>query len=235
MNTGVLIVAIVFMAALVLALGWYLLIYTEGVLLGKRIVIALYDLYADRYDRIKQFDDVDEHVLIAQPLMRAAANPAPLVLDVATGTGRLPLALCQHARFEGRIIGTDLAQRMLQKAQEKMEANAFSSYVALVRADAAVLPFPEAAFDVVTCLEALEFFTDPQRCAAEMARVLKPGGVLLTTQRQNASQVPRVPSEQETMRMLERSGFTAIRFEDWQHDYRKVWARRETRQKQRST
>lgn len=235
MNTGVLIVAIVFMAALVLALGWYLLIYTEGVLLGKRIVIALYDLYADRYDRIKQFDDVDEHILIAQPLLRAAANPASLVLDVATGTGRLPLALCQHARFEGHIIGIDLAQRMLQKAQEKMETNAFGSYVTFVRADAAELPFPKAAFDVVTCLEALEFFTDPQLCAAEMARVLKPGGVLLTTQRQNAPQVPRVPSEQETTRILEHSGFTAIRFEDWQHDYRKVWARRETGQKERST
>lgn len=51
MNTGVLIVAIVFMAALVLVLGWYLLIYTEGVLLSKRIVIALYDLYAERHNK----------------------------------------------------------------------------------------------------------------------------------------------------------------------------------------
>jgi SAM-dependent methyltransferase len=229
MSGGLTVVTITLLIALFIALGWYLLIYTEGVLLGQRVVIALYDLYAERYDSIKQFDDMDEHLLIAQPLMNAiGTDPAPLVLDVATGTGRLPLALCQHARFEGHIVATDLAGRMLRQASDKIEANAFGPYVSFVRADAAILPFPEATFDAVTCLEALEFFSSPQKCTAEMARVLRPGGVLLTTQRRNAPGVPRIPSQQEMTRILEFSGFTAIRFEDWQYDYLKVWAHRDT-------
>jgi len=47
----------------------------------------------------------------------------------------------------------------------------------LVRGDAACLPFGAGAFDVVLCLDAAEHFPNPGRAAAEIQRVLKPGGV----------------------------------------------------------
>ena len=78
-------------------LVWWLIIETEGVYLGRRAVIALYDLYASRYDRIKQFDEEADLALIALPLMERIQPLAdPLILDVATGTGRLPLIMARN-------------------------------------------------------------------------------------------------------------------------------------------
>ncbi|XWX05289.1 methyltransferase domain-containing protein [Aggregatilineales bacterium SYSU G02658] len=206
---------------------WWLLIHTEGVLLGQRVVTALYDLYASRYDRIKGNDDVDEHIFIAQPLLEAIAPQTdPFVIDVACGTGRVALALCQHARFEGIILSVDASLRMLQVAAHKLAANHFEDYALLAQMDAAQLHIADASADVVTCMEALEFTADPTQVLAELARVLRPGGLLLTTLRQNAPLVPRVWSQRQMQQALAAAGFVDVRFQPWQHDYQQVWARR---------
>jgi ubiquinone/menaquinone biosynthesis C-methylase UbiE len=214
--------------ALFALLVWWLLFRTEGVYLGKRVVIWLYDLYATRYDAIVQLDDVDEHVYLAQPIM-AKIHPQqhPLILDVASGTGRLPLALCQHARFEGQIISAELSKGMQRQAIQKIEQQHFTEYVQFVRSDAHRLPFAEQTFDVVTCLEALEFFSEPVVALGEMHRVLKPGGLFLTTQRINEPLMPGRLWDQETMHQkLTAIGFEQISFDDWQIDYMQVWCRR---------
>ncbi|MDE2749394.1 MAG: hypothetical protein OXI34_10545 [Chloroflexota bacterium] len=55
---------------------WWLIIETEGVYLGRRVVVALYDLVAPRYDRIKQFDEQADLTLISLPIMaRLAPRP----------------------------------------------------------------------------------------------------------------------------------------------------------------
>lgn len=214
-------------AALIGGAIWWLLIYTEGVLLGQRVVTALYDLYAARYDRIKGNDDVNEHVFIAQPLLEAIAPQTdPFVVDVACGTGRMALALCQHARFEGVILSVDASLRMLQVAAEKLAANHFEDYALFVQMDAARLYIADESADVVTCMEALEFTPDPAQTLAELARVLRAGGLLLTTLRQNAPLVPRVWSQQQMAQALTVAGFVDVRFQPWQHDYQQVWARK---------
>src|SRR5258708_12738287 len=89
-------VIIAVIVIIVLAVGglmWWLLITTEGVYLGRRGVVWLYDVYARRYDRIKQYNPAWESATLGRPLLRALLDiPAPLVLDVPTGTARLPLA-----------------------------------------------------------------------------------------------------------------------------------------------
>ena len=90
------VIAIAVIALAIVALGWWLLIASEGVYLGRRVVIWLYDVYAGRYDDIKQYRRDIEHQFLAQPILdEFAPRTDPLVLDVATGTGRLPLALRQ--------------------------------------------------------------------------------------------------------------------------------------------
>jgi hypothetical protein len=76
--------------AAVAGLLWYLLIETEGVYLGRRVVIWLYDVFATRYDGIKEYEPVWEMLLLTQPIMAINGNDDdPLILDIATGTGRL--------------------------------------------------------------------------------------------------------------------------------------------------
>jgi hypothetical protein len=89
--------AAVFIVALLTGLLYWLLVITEGVYLGRRIVVWLYDITAHKYDRVKEFDDEAERVFVAQPLrFHLREKAAPLVLDVATGTGRLPHYLLQE-------------------------------------------------------------------------------------------------------------------------------------------
>ncbi len=207
---------------------WWLLIETEGVYLGRRVVIALYDLVAQRYDRIKQFDAYADQVLVAQALLAAIAPKTdPLILDVATGTGRVPLLMASNAAFTGHVVGIDASSRMLSAAREKVTAQGFESMITLLRQDATRLPFPAAHFDVITCLEALEFMPDQAAVLAEMTRVLKPGGLLLTTIRIDTRWMPsRTWSEPKMRAALEALGLRDIHFAIWQADYTQVWARK---------
>ncbi len=164
------------------AAAYWLFILTEGAYLGKKVVIVLYDWGASSYDRIKNVHPSDDAAFLAQPLLAALKGAqSPLVLDVATGTGRLPLALLRQWDYRGRIVGLDLSQRMLAIARRRTYAQRHR--VGLVAQNAMALPFPKQRFDAVTCIEALEFLPEPQEALAEMVRVLRPGGHLLISNR----------------------------------------------------
>lgn len=219
--------ALIAVACAIGLLLWWLLIHTEGVYLGPRVVVWLYDVFAPRYDGLVAHDDVDEHLQLAQPLMTRFETSQPIVLDVGTGTGRLPLALCQHARFEGRIIACEPSWKMLDIARAKIAANHFVQYVVCLRADGQALPYPDDVFDCVTCMEALEFMPYPEAAVQELVRVLRPGGLLLTTLRINERWMPgRVWSQGQMQSVLHEAGIEQVEFEDWQHDYSKVWGRK---------
>jgi ubiquinone/menaquinone biosynthesis C-methylase UbiE len=103
------------------------------------------------------------------------------VLDVATGTSRLPLALCKQPLFRGQIIALDNARRMLQVATEYVRD--YRDRITWVWQHAVPLPFDDHTFDLVTCLEAFEFMPSTRDALSECVRVLKPGGLLLVTNR----------------------------------------------------
>ncbi len=220
----------ILLAALLAALGWYLLIKTEGVYLGWRVVIWLYDLYAGRYDRIKSFDRTYETLFLARPIInRLRSLRAPLVLDVATGTGRLPLALLEQEDFQGQVVGLDLSRKMLFQAAVNL-AGCPRRYD-LVWHTAAKLPFPDETFDLVTCLEALEFLPHPRVGLRELVRVVRGGGTLLITNRRGRTARLLMPGRifsTETLLALmqEELGLVDIRVERWQIDYDLVWARK---------
>lgn len=223
-----LVLILLFGATVVIAafLVWWLIFETEGVYLGRRVVVALYDLYAARYDRIKQFDEIADISLISQPLLdRISPVEDPLMLDVATGTARVPLVMARNARFQGHVIGLDASRRMLDKAREKIISGHFESFITLLHHDASELPFEDCSFDVVTCLEALEFMPRPREALAELIRVLRPGGLLLTTIRIDTRWMPsRTWSAEKMRRELERLGMRDIDIAIWQEDYSQVWA-----------
>ncbi|MCK6579790.1 MAG: methyltransferase domain-containing protein [Anaerolineae bacterium] len=207
------------------ALLWWLLIASEGVYLGRRVVIWLYDLYAVRYDGIKGYRLEHEHQYLSQPLMeQIAPQTDPLVLDVATGTGRMPLALLRHGRFDGRVIASDLSDPMLRRAADKL---AGSPRAVCVVTPAERLPFPDSAFDVVTCLEALEFMTRREPVLAELMRVLRPGGLLLITNRINTRLMPgKLYASDDLVAQFAEIDAESVYIERWQVDYDLVWVKK---------
>jgi ubiquinone/menaquinone biosynthesis C-methylase UbiE len=167
---------------LILLLAYWELVIAEGAHLGPRVVVWLYDLTAPRYDRIKKFDLQVEADTLGLPVTAAlAAVQTPLVLDVAAGTGRVARALLRQPAFDGRVVNLDLSARMLIEGHRA--GAAWPDRLDWVRAPADSLPFAAGAFDAVTCLEGLEFVPDARAVLAECARVLRPGGLLLVTNR----------------------------------------------------
>lgn len=222
----------IILAALILLIGaaaWYLLITTEGVYLGRRMVIFLYDLYASRYDRIKRFEAAWEAERLGQPLLETLEEiDQPLILDVATGTARLPIALLRENGFKGYVIGLDFSRKMLAQAAHNLTSERGPQRVVLIHQTAEALPFPDETFDSVTCLEALEFMPHPLQVVGELVRVLRPGGVLLISNRKGtgARLMPgKTLSTERLINLLAHDfGLSDVRKAIWQVDYEQVWA-----------
>jgi ubiquinone/menaquinone biosynthesis C-methylase UbiE len=218
----VLLLAVVLLALLC----HWLLIATEGAFLGRRLVIWLYDITAHRYHKLKAFEAGDEQFFVARPIMAAvAARPAPLILDVATGSGRVPLALLAEGAFKGHVVGLDASRGMLREAAVRLRP--FSGRVILVQQTAGALPFAAHRFDAVSCLEALEFFPSDEEAVAEMVRVLRPGGFLITSRRigyEGKLFLHRYRSAAAFEALLRRLGLVQVRRHLWQEEYELVTA-----------
>ncbi|MCC7106569.1 MAG: class I SAM-dependent methyltransferase [Chloroflexi bacterium] len=126
---------------------------------------------AERYDR-------EMAVVFGPPMAEGMLRAVPLegarlVLDIAAGTGFFSAFALERLRPEARVIGCDPGRAVLQVAARKG-----LDRLLLVETDGHRLPFPDAAFDRVYCNLAMQIVLEPDRVAAEMARVLRPGGGL---------------------------------------------------------
>jgi len=96
------------------------------------------------------------------------------VLDVGCGDGSYAARAAAQGAF---AAGVDLSAPMLKAASLRGGVTCGSS--CWVQGSAEALPFPSAAFDAVLAVTLLCFVTSPERAVREMARVLRPGGVLV--------------------------------------------------------
>lgn len=207
-------------------LAYWQLIIAEGAYLGPRLVALMYDWSARAYERIKGFVASEEQWFLGLPLARSLEMiPAPLVLDVATGTGRLPRAILRQPAFQGRVIGLDLSRGMLRQAVRRTAQ--FADRLTFIWQGASHLPFEDNTFDAVSCLEALEFMPDPEQVLEELVRVLRPGGVLLLTNRvgPDAKLLPGRAFPPDVFEELLRAlPLEQVKTKRWQVDYNLVWA-----------
>ncbi len=107
---------------------------------------------------------------LAEALEVGRPLPADRVVDVATGTGNLALALAPHVT---RVTGLDLTPEMLDQAR-RVAAERGVGNVAWVLGDAEELPFEAGSLDLWACRVAAHHFHDLERSLAEANRVLRP-------------------------------------------------------------
>jgi demethylmenaquinone methyltransferase/2-methoxy-6-polyprenyl-1,4-benzoquinol methylase len=133
----------------------------------------MFDRIAGRYDRLNSVMTAGlHHHWRARAVDLAQVNPGGRVLDVATGTGDLALAMVDRVGSQGAVVGVDFAAVMLQLAQVKDP----TGQVEWLQGNALDLEFADDAFDAATVGFGARNFADLDRGLAEMARVVKPGG-----------------------------------------------------------
>ncbi len=153
----------------------------EGAIRPSDDVRAMFDRIVPRYDLLNRVmtggRDVAWRKLAVREALRYVNPLDARVLDVATGTGDLAMAL-RDARV-GEVIGLDFAAAMLAEAEHKDSMRPIGPAVIWVEGDAMALPFPDASFDAVTVGFGLRNMPNYAAALSEMARVLKPGGMLV--------------------------------------------------------
>ncbi len=151
--------------------------YKDSKLGKKQQVRQMFDNISGRYDGLNRIITFGIDQKWRRRLVRLVGETKPKsVLDIATGTGDLALALTQTGA--DRIVGLDLAPGMLEVGRKKVSEKNLDARIEMVLGDSEALEFPDASFDAATVAFGVRNFEDLEKGLAEIYRVLKPGGFL---------------------------------------------------------
>jgi phosphatidylethanolamine/phosphatidyl-N-methylethanolamine N-methyltransferase len=107
----------------------------------------------------------------------AVANDRPNqhILEVGVGTGlSLP-----YFRGDARVVGIDVSAEMLERARERVRHQGLAQVEAILEMDAEAMSFPDNSFDAAIALYVASVVPSPARMAAEIRRVVRPGGTIV--------------------------------------------------------
>ncbi len=127
------------------------------------------------YDAM-DFSDVNQD--FANLVVATCPHTTVKVLDLGTGTARIPIFVAQQ-RPQWQIIATDLAPSMLAVGQKNIEAAKLTAQIQLQLADSKQLSFGDRCFEVIMSNSLIHHLPDPLPCFKEMRRLLKPGGAII--------------------------------------------------------
>jgi demethylmenaquinone methyltransferase/2-methoxy-6-polyprenyl-1,4-benzoquinol methylase len=128
----------------------------------------------DRYARLLSFGQDPRWRAF---LVSRVPADARRVLDVATGTAAVAIELAR-ASMERDVVGVDQSVEMLAAGRARISAAGLDAQVTLREARAESLPFADAEFDALTFTYLLRYVDDPGATLRELARVVRPGGVV---------------------------------------------------------
>jgi demethylmenaquinone methyltransferase/2-methoxy-6-polyprenyl-1,4-benzoquinol methylase len=171
----------------------------------KRQALELFEGLPSRYDRTGARMSFGQDPRWRRALVDVAdPQPGQRVLDVATGTGMVALALAQRGCA---VVGLDQNAQMLAAARAKLSAAPeLADRVCFVQGEAEQLPFDAASFDALTFTYLLRYVDDRLATLAELARVVKPGGRIAMLE----FAVPASPPARALWRLYTRLGLPLI-------------------------
>ncbi|MBA3046150.1 MAG: methyltransferase domain-containing protein [Candidatus Thermoplasmatota archaeon] len=132
-----------------------------------------------KYDRWSRFYDafdlggVNDQKKLAVDLLELSQDS--LVLDIGTGTGAIIPYLASKLGKNGKVIGIDFSEQMIERANVRIKKQGIGSKAEARVADATAMEYPDRHFDAALATFAFTSFPEPEKAIAEAARVLKPG------------------------------------------------------------
>ena len=138
----------------------------------KSQVEDMFDNIAPKYDLLNHVLSMKIDVLWRNKLVDMLKKDQPqLVLDVATGTGDLALAVQKGTNSD--VVGLDLSQQMLNVGIEKIKKQNLDGKITMQKGDAEQLPFEDNKFDGVTVAFGVRNFENLEKGLSELRRVVK--------------------------------------------------------------
>lgn len=142
----------------------------------KEQVRDMFDNIAPTYDRLNHILSVNIDRLWRRRVVRIVRRLHPAhILDVATGTGDLAIAMARRIE-ECHIHGVDLSEQMLAIAREKVAARGMNERISLAVGDAEHLDVADGSVDVATVAFGVRNFENLEQGLREMYRTIKDGG-----------------------------------------------------------
>ncbi len=149
-------------------------------LLGAFTMTISFNLIARRYDFLNRVLSLGIDKYWRSYVVSNLPKSSNLhILDVATGTGDLALAMARANQNVVSVTGVDIADDMMALGREKIEHLGFSALIDLQHGNAENLHFQDSSFNAVTISFGLRNVRDKIKALSEMKRVLKPGGRLM--------------------------------------------------------
>jgi demethylmenaquinone methyltransferase / 2-methoxy-6-polyprenyl-1,4-benzoquinol methylase len=144
----------------------------------KAAVREMFDDISPKYDFLNHFLSFGIDQAWRKKLVRLLVNRKPrTVLDVATGTGDLAIAI--SSLMPQKIVGIDISEKMLEIGRQKISERGLSQIILLQHADAEKIPFSNNSFEAITVAFGVRNYENLELGLTEMKRVLRPGGVML--------------------------------------------------------
>ena len=139
-------------------------------------IAKMFDRISPKYDRLNHLLSLNIDKTWRKKTAKAVAKDQPkTILDLATGTGDLAIALAKY-NPQAHIIGLDISEKMLEIGKAKIAKQGLDNQIDLRLGDAAALPFESQFFDAVTVAFGVRNFENLQQGLSEICRVLKPNG-----------------------------------------------------------
>ena len=130
-----------------------------------------------RYDQLAEVLSLAQNRRWRKAMVDAVVGASPrLALDVATGSAGVALQLAE--RTTAQVVGLDLSPDMLAGGATRVRRSALGHRVSLVLGQGEQLPFADGTFDALTFTYLLRYVADPAVTIKELARVVRPGGVM---------------------------------------------------------
>ena len=145
----------------------------------KHIVKEIFSSITKEYDFLNHFLSLRRDIAWRKAAVsRMRFFKTMRFLDVATGTADIAIEAAQQYP-EIQVAGVDLAQKMMDVGQEKINKKGLTGRISLMEADALQLPFPDDSFDVAAVAFGIRNMPDRMAALREMRRVVYPGGQVM--------------------------------------------------------
>jgi demethylmenaquinone methyltransferase/2-methoxy-6-polyprenyl-1,4-benzoquinol methylase len=163
--------------------------YKDSALGKKEQVAQMFDTISENYDGLNRVISLGIDIKWRKEVVQIVGKNNPKqILDIATGTGDLAIMMAELK--PDKIVGLDISSGMLEVGKQKITEAKLSNKIEMIVGDSEEMPFKDNTFDAITVSFGVRNFANLHKGITEIARVLKPTGVLVILETSNPTKFP---------------------------------------------